>query len=84
MIATYYKKDIEYVQRRAVKLVRGLAHKSYVEQLMELLLFHPEKRRLGGDLTVLYNSNLKGSRGEVRVPHLLGTNNRTRGNGLKL
>lgn len=51
---------LDWVQKRATKIIRRMEHLSYEEKLRQLWLFGLEKKRLWGDPIVAFE-NLKGT-----------------------
>ena len=79
-----HRKDmdlLQWVQRRATKMIRGLEHLSYEERLRELGLFSQRKRKLQGDLIVVFQY-IKGAckKGGERL-FTRACSDRTRSNG---
>ena len=82
-----HKKDmelLEWVQRRATKMIRGLEHLPYKDRLRELGLFSLEKRKLWGNLVVAFQY-LKGAyRKAGEGLYMRACSDRTRNNGYNL
>ena len=84
---TQYRKDaelLEWVQRRARKMLRGLEHLCYEERWRELRLFSLKTRRLWGDFSVAFPISKEAYKQEGKRNFTCFNSDRTRGNERKL